>query len=229
VKLVDPTSLGVTLDRLNEALFFDRALAKADREEAAHWIAARQGLPGSYAGLFAVTPEDLSGGATVFTGEKVRTGAATRHILGEEAGRALALLGVKSADVREAMKRAGAGMEERVVDWERTLGHAAGMYCCGICTCSYWRNLTAGGLSHAGPRLARGLKDLKAHRLAGGTWRRFPLHYTLLALVEMDLPGAIGEMRHAAPALERSLKRAARDDMYATRRRVLAQRVLARV
>ena len=229
MKLVDPTSLGATLDRLNEALFFGRALAKADKEEAARWIAARQGLPGSYAGLFAVTPKDAAGDAAVFTGEKVRSGAATRHILGEEAGRVLALLGVKSADVREAMKRSRAGMEARVGDWDRTLGHAAGMYCCGICTCSYWRNLTAGGLLHAETRLARGLKDLKAHRLSGGAWRRFPLHYTLLALVEMDLPAAIGEMRHAAPALERSLKRAAQDGTYAARRRVLAERVLAKV
>ena len=45
----------------------------------------------------------------------------------------------------------------------------------------------------------------------------------------MDLPGAIGEMRHAAPVLERSLKRAARDGTHAARRRALAERVLARV
>ena len=228
MKLVDPTSLGVTLDRLNEALFFGRKIAKADKEEAARWLAARQGLPGSYAGMFGVTEKDAAEGATVFTGEKVRSGAATRHILGEEAARALALLGVRSADVREAMERARAGMEARVADWEQALGHAAGMYCCGICSCSYWRNLTAGGLARAEARLARGLKDLKDHRLPDGKWRRFPLHYTLLTLVEMDLPGAIAEMRHAAPVLERSLKRAP-VGAHAARRRALAERVLARV
>ena len=229
MKLVDPTSLGATLDRLNEALFFGRTLAKTDKEEASRWIAARQGLPGSYAGLFAPTARDFSEGLTAFTGEKIRTRAGTAHILGEEASRALILLGLKAAVVRQALGRAAEEMERRLAAMEQGHAHAAGTYCCGICSCAYWRNLMAGGLSRSAERLAAGLRELSAHRVGDGKWRRFPLHYTLLALVEMDLPGARAEMQYAAPALERSLKRAARDDKYAARRRALAERVLAKL
>ena len=77
-------------------------------------------------------------------------------------------------------------------------------------------------------RLAIGLKILKAHRNGAGRYRRFPLHYTMLALAEMDLPAALEEMRYAAPALERSLKRSGADDKFTERRALLAERVLAR-
>ena len=45
--LMNRTSLSQTVDRINEALFDGRALAAAERSQAARWIAARQGLSGS--------------------------------------------------------------------------------------------------------------------------------------------------------------------------------------
>jgi len=223
MSLVDPASLSATLDAVNEALFFGRPPARADRIEAARWIASRQGLPGSYAGMFAPLDADY-GGMRLFTGDAISTGAATRHILGEEACRAIILLDVGEPAVRKALARASAGILVRIRSVEPG---SRGTYCCGRCSVALWRHLAAGGLDENEPRLAAGLRVLQARRHDGG-WRTFPLHYTLLALSEIDLPQATREMRYVAPALERSLKRKCRDDKFARRRRALAERVLAR-
>jgi len=45
MSLIHPTSLAQTLDAVNEAFFFGKQLAKAEKEEAANWLAGRQGLP----------------------------------------------------------------------------------------------------------------------------------------------------------------------------------------
>jgi hypothetical protein len=102
------------------------------------------------------------------------------------------------------------------------------MYCCGTCSCAYWRNLAAGGLTRAEARLARGMKDMKARRLDTGKWRFFPFFYAVLTLTEIDLPGALAELRYAAPALERYLRRAATGSTTSQRRHAIAERALAR-
>ena len=228
MKIVNPGSLAVTLDALNDAFFHALILAKPQKEEVATWIAARQGLPGSYAGMFAATQRDVKEGMTVFTGEKVRSGAATRHILGEEACRALILLDVPLASVRDALKRASAGMIERLRMASRRPSVIPGTYCCGICTCSLWRHLAVGGLENGELWLAAGMKVLKQHRTGDAKWRRFPFYYTLLALSEVDPPAAVEEMRYAAPACERYMKRSPGDDGFSRRRRLLIERVLAK-
>ena len=82
--------LSQTVDAFNAALFEGRPLAAAERGHVARWIAARQGLPGSYAGTFAGFPSERSRGIVLFTGERIAS-ASARHILGEEASRALTL------------------------------------------------------------------------------------------------------------------------------------------
>ena len=228
MRIVNAGSLAVTLDVLNDAFFHGRSLSRQQKVEAAKWIAGRQGLPGSYAGMFAGTERDVKEGMTVFTGEKVRTGAATRHILGEEACRALILLDVPLASVRDALKRASAGMIPRLRQASGRPSVIPGTYCCGICTCSLWRHLAVGGLEKGERWLAAGMKALRAHRTDDGKWRRFPLYYTLLALSEIELPTAVEEMRYSAPACERYMKRSHGDDRFIRRRRLLMERVLAR-
>ena len=88
--------------------------------------------------------------------------------------------------------------------------------------------MTVGGLEEGERHLAAGMRALKAHRLGDGRWRRFPFHYTVLALSEIDARGALSEMRYAAAVLERLLKRAPRDDAFDARRRAAAERVLGR-
>ena len=110
--------------------------------------------------------------------------------------------------------------------WRRRPGE----YCCAKCTLALWRHLAAGGLRDADPErwLQVGMKTLRAHRAGDGRWKRFPFHYTLLALSEIGLPSAVREMGYAAPVCARYLKRAPRDDELDRRRRRLAERVLAR-
>jgi len=225
ITVVNPDSLAATLDVVNEAFFFERPLSKSDREETAKWIACRQGEPGSYANMFAPTESDYREGVRLFTGERIRSGAATGHILGEEACRALILLDVSSADVRNALDRAGFGMMERLKRSEAS-GTTLGTYCCGTCTCSLWRHLAVGGLESGERRLVAGMKALKAHREGNGRWRRFPFYYTLLALSEIELPSAVEEMRYASTVCERYLRRRPEQNKIGERRRLLAERVL---
>ncbi|HUT36309.1 MAG TPA: hypothetical protein VNE39_22665 [Planctomycetota bacterium] len=230
--LVTRDSLAATLDAVNEAFFFGRSPSKTRREEAAGWIAGRQGLPGAYVGMFAPTEKDRREGIRLFTGESFTTRAGTAHVLGEEACRALILLDVPRASVCDALARATEGMLERLraaEQRERNMGRPwLGQYCCGKCTAALWRHLAAGGLEDPERHLAAGIEALRLHRDGSGKWRRYPFYYTVLALSEMDGSLAIDELRYAAPALQRLLGRLAAASRFAQRRRALAERVLGK-
>jgi hypothetical protein len=227
--LLNETSLTATVDAVNAAFFYKAKTTKAEREAAARWIAGRQGLPGAYGEMFAMTDCDRAEGVRTFSGQAVGSGGGARHILGEEACRALRLLDVRNAGVQKALDRATAFMKARMTG--PTLSR--GMYCCGRCTPSVWRHILA-GVPAGGPWeefMATGLRTLKAAQLASGKWRFFPFHYTLLALSEMDSPAAVEEMRHAAPLCERTVARGAArraPNEYARRQWLVAERVLAK-
>jgi len=224
---VNTESLAETLDVVNDAFFYRQVLTKSERKDVARWIAEMQGKSGSYAGMFAPTSSDRSNGIRVFTGETVRSGAAIGHILGEESCRALILLGIADATVKDALDRATLGMLRRLRQTE-TAGEVYGLYCCGLCSVAYWRHVVVGGLDRNEERLAAGMKALKSYRDGGSRWRRFPFYYTLLALSEMDLKSALDEMRYAAPALERYLKRSSRESQYSKRKRIISEQILKR-
>ncbi len=107
---VNTESLAETLDGVNDAFFYGQVLTKSERKDVARWIAEMQGKSGSYAGMFAPTSSDRSNGIKVFTGETVRSSAVIGHILGEESCRALILLGITDAAVKDALDRATLGM-----------------------------------------------------------------------------------------------------------------------
>jgi hypothetical protein len=220
-------SLGKTLDAVNDALFYGRPLTERNRKELAEWIAQRRGKPGSYAGMFAPTDEDLCHGARVYTGELVKSGAAVRHILGEEACRALILLDVRDSTVKEALEKANGGMLRRLRQTEDS-DKVHGMYCCGICSVAYWRNVMVAGLDRNEERLTAGMAALRARRTDDGRWRRFPFYYTLLALSEMNLGPALDEMRYTAPLLERYVKKKVTDSRFSERRHIICERILAK-
>jgi len=223
--IVDPDSLAGTLDAVNEALFFGWPLTKTQRTEAAQWIAGRQGGPRAYTGMFAPTEADFGQGMRVFTGERIRSGAGTAHVLGEEACRALRLLEVPLAGVRAALERATAGMQERL---EKSGFGESGRYCCGSCSVAVWRHLAAGGFGGREDWLQAALGHLRSRRDEAGKWRSVPFWYTLLAVSDTDLPAALDELRYAAPVCERHLSRRSNDGQFAARRRALAERVLTR-
>lgn len=232
--IVNRSSLAATVDAVNEAVFYGRKLAKADRAQAAAWIASRQGRPGSYAGMFAPTAKDRNEGIRLFTGERFATRAGVAHVLGEEACRTLIQLNVRARAVRDVIERASVGILERMKEAEQRERNAGrpflGEYCCGKCSVALWRHLAVGGLPDAKPErwLTAGMKALRAARDGTGRWGRYPFFYTLLALSEIDTPGARREMKYAAPTVERTLKRTQPPDRYAERRGVLAERILAK-
>jgi len=224
--LIKRTSLSQTIDLVNAAHFDGRALTAAERGEAARWIAARQGLPRSYAGTFAGYPAEQSAGIVLFTGERI-TSASARHILGEEASRALRLLRARDTGVTRALEAADDGLMrclERAAERQGTSN--PGLFCCGKCSVGLWRNVLAGGLDRREERLQRGALHLHSVRDGERGWRKFPFWYTVLALSEMDSGPAKAELKHAAPVLERAASRAVPSAQYARRRHQLATRVL---
>ncbi|RPJ45623.1 MAG: hypothetical protein EHM21_09255 [Chloroflexi bacterium] len=234
--VIHPDSLGDTIDAVNVALFDQISLAPAARNEAAEWIADRQGLPGSYAGMFAPTGYDYTFGALTFTGEPIRSGAATGHVLSEEACRALYRLESISPEVetspaiRQALDRARYGIFRRLEQSE-IKGQWSGVYCCGTCSVALWRHLLASGAPDDQRRLENGLAELRRYRDGEGRWKRFPFYYTLLALTEIDLPGVREEAAYAGAVIERALRRLNKTDPqdrseHDRRRRIVLERIL---
>lgn len=225
MEMINTESLAQILDNLNELLFCGDSLSEIEKLKVAQWIASRQGKPGSYSKMFAPTDKDFKKGIKLFTGEKVNSGAAIGHILGEEACRVLILLDLKDEGIQDALKKATLGMMKRIDLSKR----APGMYCCGTCSVSLWRHLAVGGLNNPKKRLVKGMEALKLHRDGKGRWRSFPFYYTLLALSEIDSPSAISEMKYAVPVLTRIMKRKVGDNKISERRRILVGRILERI
>ncbi|KPL14685.1 hypothetical protein AMJ74_02900 [candidate division WOR_3 bacterium SM1_77] len=227
MKILHANSLAVTLDALNEVFFMEHSLSKAERTTVARWLASRQGAKGAYRGMIAPTPLDLKRGIRLFTGERVVSGAAVGHILGEEASRALILLDGSMLENREALKRSNKGILRALKSCE-TPTRVRGFYCCGTCTAALWRHLAVGGLTKSKRRLAAGLRVLKKYRDGTGKWHRFPFYYTLLALSEIDTRLTAGEIRYVAPLCERLLKRYKAKNRIARRRHMLLERILTK-
>jgi len=231
--LVHPESLADTVNAVNDAYFLERELAPRDCERAALWIASRHGLPGSYAGSFALFDSESRVGIRLFTGERA-TNAGARHIVGEEACRALRLLDVADPAVQTALHAASANLAARVGpvaapsgSSHRFDGFLGGVYCCGRCSVGFWRHVTAGGFDDRERRLAVGLRLLASQRRDDHSWAVFPFWYTLSALIEMPPDLAQPELRHAAPRLEKVAARRPPTDQFGLRRHAVAARALA--
>jgi hypothetical protein len=221
MSIVNPDSLSVTLDTFNELVFAGQhILANASATECAHWIISRAGRPRSYHNLPAPTPLDFQQGARLFTGERVISRVGIAHILGEEACRALVLLGIKDRPVQEAL---AAAMKDIA-----TFGdpRSRGFFCCATCSMALWRSLSVLPLPDAEERLADGVRGLAARRDGTGKWGSFPFYYTLLALTGLPDELARPELRYAAPVCERLVERPLPADHYGLRRRKLLERVL---
>lgn len=227
VNVIHEAGLSQTLDAVNEQAFNGRKASPAERKRVARWIAARQGLPGAYGDTFAGLPAERKKGIVVFTGERI-TSASARHILGEESCRVLRWLSVRERNVQAALERANAGLMSCLTRAARDPRNTnPGKYCCGKCSVGLWRNLASGGLDRQEERLRRGVGELlREHRAGEGKWRVFPFWYTVLALVEIDLPEAREELGYAAPVLERAAARAIPSSVHGKRRHELARRAL---
>jgi hypothetical protein len=206
-------SLQETLWRLEEARQGFRSPEVSQVEEALEWILSRQGLPGSYSGLFLPTSLDLSRGVQLLTGERFPSrNVLTRHVLGEEALRTIMVWKRDSSE-------AGAGA---VKGFDRILerGGKTGFYCCYTCTLSFLRTLTAVKPEGWEGILERGINRIKDTRTPDGRWHGFSFYYTLLTLSEADKPAAQTELKHARKTAEKLLKRNSRNDRTSLFRRL---------
>jgi hypothetical protein len=213
--IIHHNSLAATLDAVNEILFSGRPLSGAEKETA-RWIAGRQVEAGKQAGLFTPTEDDYQEGVRLFTGERLRTKLAARNILTVEAARALLFFDTGE----DILERTNRWLLEQCFASTCTVGE------CAHSTVGLIRYLAAGGLAGSEKRLKGHIAALSQHRDGQGRWRRFPFYYTLLALSETDLPAAVEEMRYAAPACERLLRRSPKDGAFASRQRAVVERVL---
>ncbi|MBT7789016.1 MAG: hypothetical protein HN757_09060, partial [Calditrichaeota bacterium] len=226
--MLNKDSLAVTLDAINESHFSGKPVKNSESEKLSTWIASRQGLNGAYAGMFAPTEMDYRNGIRLFTGERITSGAATGHILGEEACRALILLDSPDENVKRSLTRASEGMISVLKNHESG-GYTVGMFCCGTCTTAMWRHLNAGGLYNQEPLLRGGMRALKAHRDDNGRWKRFPFWHTSLVLSEMETSIAKPELEYIAPAIEKSVKYLRKDNPYTLRRIKIAETLLGKI
>ena len=83
MKLLYENSLALTVNAVNDVFTFGEKVSSAEKKKTAEFIAGRQGLQYAYAGTFSPTKKDLAEGALLYTGERMKSDAATRHILGE--------------------------------------------------------------------------------------------------------------------------------------------------
>jgi hypothetical protein len=219
----EPFSLIDFVDRVGERLFYDRPPEVSGPQLAA--VAALQGKPGAYAGMFALPEADRGREFRIFTGERITTNAGKIHVIGEETCRILRLLDGSSA----VADRALAGMRERIREADEREGGLTGTYCCGTCSCAFWRNLAQGCFDRQEERLELGMRTLRSSRDGKGRWGRFPFYYTLLALSEMPRPIARAEIEYALPGLEKMLKRkeSGEPSAYFIRRRDLSERIVS--
>lgn len=220
-----PDSLYKTIDSTQAALFSFEKISEKERRAVSTWLADRQGLPGSYRGMFAPTEKDFSGTVKTFTGEVISSRAARAHILSEEACRLLLLLDVHAPKTDLALKTASESMLKSLRE-DKSERHVNGRYCCDTCSISLWRHLAAGGLREEEGVLEAGIESLVISRDGKGRWRSFPFYYTLLILNEVNPYLAKDELKYALPAIENAYKRLTGDDEIAKRRKILLERTL---
>jgi len=217
-KILVPESLQETLWRLEEVRQGFRSKSATHVQEALQWVLLRQGLSGAYSNLFMPTVQDLTQGAHLLTGERLRSDGGTKHILGEEALRTVIIWKLRSASaVTEAVK----GFNQII-----QRGGKSGSYCCHTCTVSFLRTLAVVEPDKGDEIIEKGLNRIKEARTSVGRWQGFPFYYTLLTLSEIDTSSARAELRHASKIAERLLKRYTSGDRVSRFRRLALEKTL---
>ncbi len=222
--ILDETSLAGTIENLNDSFFYSRKISEKQKKEVADWLTGRHGLKGSYHGMFAPTEKDFGSDVSLYTGDKLTTGASKSHILGEEVIRAL----IKMNIINSALAKSQEIMNCIISSSEERTGKSdLGYFCCGSCSAAYYRTLAVGGLEKSEERLASAMETLERHRTGTGRWKNYPFFYTVLALTEIDLELSRAELEYAAVSLERTLKKKKLEGKFEKRRRDIAERALS--
>lgn len=211
--MLNLNSMVETVNAVNQALLLGQVIPAVEALQISRFIASRQGMPGSYGGLFGPADGEALTGYRLFTGDpEMITNASARHILGEEALRILRVLNVPDAEVKTAIEKAQTSFE-KVLALSQAKSNETGTFCCGKCTTAYWRALSTGWLPGAEERFTRGMRVLRNTRRQGG-WHRMPFFYTVLALTEMPPAITKEERAYVRPLAEARLSRLTKASSY---------------
>jgi hypothetical protein len=212
--ILNINSLAETLRNLESVRLGFSTAKRAEVDRTLDWILGRQGLEGSYKvtekfGLFALAPDDLPG-AYLMTGEKLPPAASNRHILGQEALRALALWNRLDTDNAQN----GLHALNCILDINRkrtgekiTPVRFSGQFCCTKCTLALLRTVSAVKSLDWEKTLSGGIQSITATRDGKGRWNRLPYYYTLLTLSNCDVPSAKNELEYASSSALRLISR----------------------
>lgn len=224
MNLLDTNSLAHTLDNLNDCILREETIPNEEKRKVALWLASLQGKPTSYRGMFGILENDIKDETKLFTGEILNSNASLRHILGEEALRALLLLDIKEEPIQTAIHNAISAFTEYTGYRDK---NSRSMFCCGKCTDAVLRvlNLIPGPESDRYIRSSLGA--IRSLRDGRGQWKRFPFYYTLYAL--LDVPGSEEELLYAMPVLERSLNKLRPTDKLKQRKLIIGEKILTRL
>jgi hypothetical protein len=225
MSLLNKSSLAVTIDKVNDALFFGKTISKKEASDIIEWISTRLDTDYSYNKSFGITAKDMRSKVYTFTGERLSSVVSMRHIIAEEACRVLIQLSEITGKKVIALESSNAEFMKSLRRSESD-GKPIGTYCCGPCTVGLWRHLAVGGLPEYSKNLPEGIKVLHDYHDGAGRWGRFPFFYTLLALSEIDHPFARKEIVYAQPECERVLNHIRKDNTFSKRKRELLLRVL---
>ncbi len=221
-RILVPESLQETLWRLEEVRQGFRTGSDAHVKEALDWVLSRQGLKGSYRGLFAPTDQDCVQGVRLLTGECLGSYGSTRHILGEEALRTAIAWNLRSSP---AVTKALMGFSQILEDASRP--ERSGFYCCHKCTAAFLRTLAAAKPDNWDRILEQGVDKIREARTSDGRWHGFPFYYTLLTLSEIGIPSSTMELRYARKVAERLLGRYQKEDRTSRFRKLALESTLS--
>ena len=225
MKILDTDSLIITVDRFNEAVFLEKDWRK-EAESIVAWVSDRLGC--GYAGSFAMTENDWQRPFHLFTGEKITTRAGRSHVIAQETNRMFEIIEKETGDSIEAKTISEERLARRIFEDERSIALSTGDYCCGTCSVSLWRCMSAGGYSQFGEALPRGLKTLARYREETGGWRRYPFYYTMLGLIGITRKVAADELRYHTPLIVKRTKWLAnKQDSFSRRRHEVLVQALA--
>jgi hypothetical protein len=206
-KILVKDSLAETLWRLEEVKRGFRSGTDAQLTEALNWVLLRQGLTGAYRGLFAPTETDLRG-VKLVTGELIFS-AALRHILGEEALRAVLVWNLGSNSAAKKAKESFVYLFEKAGE---PSAKTTGFFCCHKCTIAFLRTLAVVRPGGWELTLQKSIENIRKKRTPDGRWHGFPFYYTLLTLSEIDLPSAKVELRYAGTVAKKLVNRYQKGD-----------------
>jgi len=226
---LDTNSLFRTVDNVSEALLFGFDIEVGEKAAIADFIISRQNND-AYAGTFAPTENDSKQELIVFTGERIKSRAGRYHMIGEEASGILRRLDLHDEKTDNALRKADDGLKKQINKSLENPRYEYGMYCCKSCSCALWINLASGGLDNDSKMLKAGLNYLRKHRDNKGSWKGFPVYYTLYVLNEIDFSLAKDELKYAGFSVERKYKKQKSDkSKYDLRRDFIYEQILNKI